>query len=157
ASRGIRVAVHLGSRRASLVKAYQTANARNCWAMGNVQQLPNGGVFVGWGTDGSFSEFSREGHLRYDARFAGRTVSYRAFRLPWTARPAGRPAVVVTRNGDRTMTVYVSWNGATDVARWRVDLGTSAGSAHPRTGFETAITLPAATGYLTVVALDAAG
>jgi hypothetical protein len=162
ASRGLRLALDAGRKRASLVSEYAPPDGRTGWAMGNVQQLDDGGVFVGWGTDGSFSEFSRDGRLRYDARFADASVSYRAFRLPWVARPVGRPAVAVIQNGDGTMTVYVSWNGATAVAKWRVDAGTrvdrlATAATQRRTGFETAITLPATTGYLVAVALDAAG
>ena len=36
--------------------------------MGNAQQLPGGGLFVGWGTDGSFTEFGPRGGVRFDAR-----------------------------------------------------------------------------------------
>jgi hypothetical protein len=50
----------------------------------------------------------------------------------------------------RGSTVYASWNGATEVAAWRIEPG---GPKVPRTGFETA--LPLRTG--TVVALDAHG
>ena len=51
------------------MREYRPADARAGWAMGNVQQLADGGVFVGWGTDGSFSEFGPDGRLRFDARF----------------------------------------------------------------------------------------
>ena len=67
------------------------------------------------------------------------------------------PATAIA--GDK---VYVSWNGATDVARWRVltgnandDLG--AGTAVAKSGFETAIPLPAKGKYVAVQALDAKG
>jgi hypothetical protein len=162
-SRGIRIALDTNARHATLVREYVAPDRRDGWAMGNVQQLADGGVFVGWGTDGSFSEFAPDGRLRYDARFADGSVSYRAFRWAWEARPTGRPAVAVTPNGDGTMTVYASWNGATDVAEWRVETEASAkrvdaALTHPRAGFETAITVPAtAGGYVSVVALDGKG
>ena len=61
-------------------------------------------------------------------------------------------------------TVYASWNGATLVASWRVLAGAAAHSLRPvaqapRSGFETAIALPAGTAgrYLAVQALGAAG
>jgi hypothetical protein len=129
--------------------------------MGNVQQLEDDGLFIGWGTDGSFSEFSPDGQLRFDARFTDGTVSYRAFRMPWIGRPTGRPALTVVPGNDGTMTVYASWNGATEVARWRVLTGPSKGAlarvaTSARTGFETAIVVPAQS-YVSVVALDADG
>jgi hypothetical protein len=60
------------------------------------------------------------------------------------------------------MTVYASWNGATNVARWEVHTGSRPDNVQPvgansRTGFETAITVPLVHGYVTAVALDAHG
>ena len=161
ASRGIRIALDMNRKRASLVQAYAPPDARAGWAMGNVQQLGDGGVFVGWGTDGSFSEFGRHGKLRFDARFGDKSVGYRAFRFSWVGRPTGRPALAVRQNDDTTMTAYASWNGATEVATWQLWTGPSAdrlraGAPTARSGFETAITVPAA-GYVSVVARDAAG
>jgi hypothetical protein len=161
-SRGIRLALDMEAMRAELVQEYRTSDRRSGWAMGNVQQLADGGVFVGWGTDGSFSEFGPEGELRFDARFVDGSVDYRAFRFDWTAHPTGKPAVAVRPNGDATMTVFASWNGATEVASWQVRTGASpdrlrAVATSPRLGFETAVTLPAEKGYVAVAALDAAG
>ena len=58
--------------------------------------------------------------------------------------------------------VYVSWNGATDVTRWRVMVGDSndglkAGPSASKSGFETAIQLPASGKYVAVQALGANG
>jgi hypothetical protein len=66
--------------------------------------------------------------------------------------------------------VHMSWNGATDVAAWRVLAGSAPGSLQPRatvpaTGFETAMTLAKTYGdaarkqygYVAVQALDVAG
>ncbi len=162
ASRGIRIALDMKAMRASLVQEYSTADARAGWAMGNVQQLADGGVFVGWGTDGSFSEFGPDGQLRFDARFGDGSVDYRAFRLPWVAHPTGRPEVAVRENDDGSATVYASWNGATEVATWQVWAGPSPDRLHVvaaarRDGFETAIAIPTTAGYVGVAALDASG
>ena len=150
------------SMRASLVQEYKTADTRTSWAMGNVQQLNDGGVFVGWGTNGSISEFDRHGRLRFDARLADASVNYRAFRMPWKGTPTGTPAIAVRPNDDSTMTVYASWNGATEITTWQVQTGQHPSqmkptATHQRTGFETAITIPAASGYISVIALDEAG
>jgi hypothetical protein len=58
--------------------------------------------------------------------------------------------------------VWVSWNGATAVARWVV-LG-GADSTHlpalgiaPKAGFETQISVPNRPSYVAVAALDAGG
>jgi arylsulfotransferase ASST len=161
-SRGLRIRLDMTKMRASFVREYLAPAPRTGWAMGNLQQLPDGGVLVGWGTDGSFTEFDKTGGVRFDARFANGSVSYRALRFELEARPKGRPATAVVQNGDGTMTVYVSWNGATQVAKWQVVAGPTAGELKPvktkrRTGFETTIALPSMTGYVAVVALDAHG
>jgi len=162
AARGMRIALHERTVRASLVEQWSPSVPRTAWAMGNVQQLEDGGVFIGWGTDGSFSEFGPNGELRYDARFGDGSVGYRAFRMNWRGRPTGAPSIAVVPVDSATMTVYASWNGATDVARWEVRTGTrpdnvGAAGSSLRTGFETAITVPLAHGYATAVALDAQG
>jgi hypothetical protein len=161
-SRGMRIKLDMKKKRASLVHEYLAPTARTTWAMGNVQQLDDGGVFIGWGTDGSFTELGPDGSVRLDARFADGSVSYRAFRFELEAQPKGRPATEIAPGPDGTLTMYVSWNGATQVAKWQLLAGSGPGALLPvktvrRTGFETAIPLPVTTGTVSVVALDAHG
>jgi hypothetical protein len=132
-------------------------------SQGNAQALPNGDTVVGWGGGNPFfSEFDANRRLVFDARFLARDVeTYRAFRLPWAARPATRPAVAAVSRGGRT-TVYATWNGATDVAAWSVLTGPNRGALRrralvPRNFFETAAQLPFAARWVAVRALDAAG
>jgi hypothetical protein len=88
---------------------------------------------------------------------------YRAFRFPWKGRPSSPPAVLASLNntGEETI-VHASWNGATDVARWRVLAGKQAGSVSvqatiPASGFESATTLPVKYAYVQAQALDSSG
>jgi hypothetical protein len=127
---------------------------------GNMQQLPNGDDFLGWGQKPYFTEFSPAGTLLFDGRFVGGNASYRAYRFPWTGQPATPPALAAS-TGKRTTTVYASWNGATTVASWRVLGGTTGAALRPITtarkrGFETAITIPSQR-FVAVQALDGAG
>jgi hypothetical protein len=161
-SRGLRIRVDMKKKRASLVEEYLAPTARTTWAMGNVQLLDDGGVFMGWGTDGSFSELGPDGSVRLDGRFADGSVTYRAFRFELDATPEGRPATEIAPAADGTLTMYVSWNGAMQVARWQLLAGPSAGALKPVktvawTGFETAIPLPTTIGTFSVVALDVGG
>jgi hypothetical protein len=70
------------------------------------------------------------------------------------------PAVAGVTNGGEE-TVYASWNGATDVARWRLLGGRTPKSLAPialapNEGFETSVPIvPAA--YVAVQALDHSG
>jgi hypothetical protein len=161
ASRPLRLSLDLGAMTAELVQLYETPDSRLATSLGNVQELPNTNVFVGWGAAGAFSEFSVDGSVVLDATIGDGDVSYRAFRLPWVGQPTTDPTVAAVNNSDGTMTVYASWNGSTEVMQWQVKTGdtptllaTVATAA--RTGFETAITVPAAA-YVSVTALDAAG
>ena len=98
------------------------------------------------------------GRVVFDARFLAEGVeTYRAYRMPWSARPAERPRAVATATG-RITTVRVSWNGATDVSRWRVrrtDTGATVTAA--RRGFETSLRLNGRPRTVVAEGLDASG
>lgn len=159
-SRGMKLALNMKRMTVRLVGQELHLPALSANFEGNVQQLPDGHDFVGWGQQPYFSEFDSRGRLLLDGRFADATSSYRAFKFIWAADPPGAPAVASSTAGKIT-TVYVSWNGATAVDRWRVSSGASqnrlasAAVAH-WAGFETAIRIPA-TRFVQVTALDAAG
>ena len=160
-ARPIRLSLDMGAMSAKLVGEYRPETPRITWAMGNVEQLPDGGAFVGWGTAGAFTEFAPDGTVRFDATLADGSVTYRAFRAAWVGRPAEPPKVVVTHDAAGAV-AHVSWNGATEVARWRADMGSRQTALHPvasvrRTGFETTVHLGSRHGYLALTALDAAG
>jgi hypothetical protein len=160
-ARPIRLSLDMGAMSAKLVGEYRPETPRITWAMGNVEQLPDGGAFVGWGTAGAFTEFAPDGTVRFDATLADGSVTYRAFRAAWVGRPAVPPKVVVTHDAAGAV-AHVSWNGATEVARWRADMGSRQTALHPvasvrRTGFETTVRLGSRHGYLALTALDAAG
>ncbi len=130
-------------------------------SQGNVQPLEDGGVFIGWGAEPYFSEFSASGQLLYDAHMHGSYQSYRSYRFPWTGSPSEPPAIAAVSAGGQ-VTVYASWNGDTRTASWRVlagprtqQLTAVAGAA--RDGFETAIAAPIAEAYVAVQALGPAG
>jgi hypothetical protein len=163
-SRPIRLALDMTTMTARLVRSYEVpTDPRLAFAMGNAQQLPDQGLFVGWGTYPSFSEISPSGEVRFDARFASTDLTYRAHRHGWIGRPRIRPTVAVGAGPDGARVVLVSWNGATEVARWRLRVGATAGAAArpvvtmDRTGFETPIPLAATAGVAVVDALDRAG
>ncbi len=130
-------------------------------SQGSVQLLDNGNVFVGWGEMPRVSEFDRAGRIVFDAVLGKTYQSYRAFRLPWHARPAEAPAIAVVGHGAE-QAVYASWNGATDVHRWQLLAGAHGGPLRPvasvrAQGFESALPLAAAGPRLAVRALDIAG
>lgn len=158
-TRPLRLRVDTAAMAAELVQVYVPPSPRLAIAMGNLELLPDGGAFVGWGTAGGFTEFAPDGTVRLDGRFADGSISYRTFRLPWTGRPATRPSIVLERDTAGT-TAYASWNGSTKVAFWELLAGPRAGVFTrrirvPKIGFETAIRAPAGAGYVAVAGLDA--
>jgi hypothetical protein len=160
-ARPIRLVLDQGAMTARLVSEYQPDSPRVAWAMGNLEQLPDGGAFVGWGTAGAFTEFAPDGTVRFDAALADGSVTYRAFRAQWVGRPAEAPKIAITRAAGGAV-AHVSWNGATQVATWRADMGSRRTALHRiatarRTGFETAVPLGSRKGYVALTALDAAG
>ena len=81
---------------------------------------------------------------------------------PGSERRPPRPRSPRPPSTTGTATVYASWNGATQVASWRVLAGASPTQLAPvataaDAGFETAIATPGAAPYVEVQALEAAG
>lgn len=139
-------------------------------AMGSVQTLPGGNVLVGWGIEPYATEFNRAGQMIANAQMPTGLYSYRAFQYPWSGRPVEAPALVVStgraagtsRAHNGGPVAHVSWNGATEVARWQLHLGQRhgalrAGPIVSRNGFETVIPLPRSRGFVRASALDRAG
>jgi hypothetical protein len=161
-SRGLVLALDEEVMTATVVREYVHPTEILSTSQANMQVLPNGNVFIGWGSAPVFSELSPEGEVLFEGRFPAGGNSYRAYRFPWVGEPAEPPAVAVEHDGDGTMTVFASWNGATEVARWRVLAGPSptdlieVGSAD-RNGFETEIDVQTGAAYVAVEALDATG
>jgi len=161
-SRGIVVELDMDGMSATLVRAFTHPNKLLSTSQGNVQVLPNANLFVGWGSEPFFSEFSHEGELLFDAQLLGDGQSYRAFRFPWSGHPSDTPSVAVEQGPDDKVTLYASWNGATEVESWQVLAGSTSnrlkpvGSA-PRRGFETTVAVRTAEPYVAVQAKSASG
>jgi hypothetical protein len=161
-SRALRLTVDEKAKTAKLVQAYSNPSSGLAWKMGSADILSDGGMFVGWGALPEVSEFAPGGALRYRATLPAGVMSYRAHKNIWQAAPATKPAVAVQRNSDGSADVYVSWNGATEVAAWSL-LGGSASDALSklltarRSGFETYVQLPKAPAYISAVAVDRKG
>jgi hypothetical protein len=132
--------------------------------MGSAQLLPDGRMFVGWGSQPHFSEFAPDGRLLLDGDITKGDSSYRGFTQDWAGQPDPSvelpAAAALPRSGGAT--VYASWNGATKVRSWVVYAGRSRSTLHkitttPKSGFETAIAVSNRGPYFMVQALDAKG
>ncbi|MFP5372160.1 MAG: arylsulfotransferase family protein, partial [Actinomycetes bacterium] len=158
-SRGLVLAVDESSRAVRRVREVVHPQRLLAETQGSMQELDGGASLVGWGARPYFSAHAADGTVTFAGHLPDDSVTYRVFQFPWRGLPVDRPAVAVRRAPDGAVAVHVSWNGATEVRRWRVRAGAQpdklavAGEGE-RTGFETAITIPRSAGYIVVDALD---
>ena len=167
-SRAMVIGLDIPRRQARLLAAYSHPQEMKAVSQGNVQILePTGNIFVGWGHSAAFTEFQPDGTLLCDVHFGasayftfGRVVSYRAFKGSWIGRPLDGLSAKINHDG-----IFVSWNGATEVQFWRLEVGEGQDLEHmafqslgqfDKIGFETKIPIPEDTisPYFRLAALD---
>ncbi|KAK1145181.1 hypothetical protein N8T08_004614 [Aspergillus melleus] len=153
-SRGMVIQLDIAKRTATLLGAYYHPQQLLSTSQGNVQILDDTGrILVGWGHSAAFTEYTADGDMLCNVHFAasaffnfGRVVSYRDFRGSWVGHPHTTPDAEVI--GDH---VYASWNGATEVVAWRLEVWDSEDydeasfavvAQFEKTGFETEIEVP---------------
>ncbi|POR32805.1 Uncharacterized protein TPAR_06986 [Tolypocladium paradoxum] len=163
-SRGLHLEIDTVNMTARVVHEYFHPESINSGAMGGLQQLESGNVMIGWGHSPGFVEYRSEGTPVMDiqrGKIGGEALAdmfaYRVYKHQWQGKPAWPPSVAVDAPNRTTSnaTVYVSWNGATDVKSWAIATQLAADNATeinddksliaeaPRRGFETAIHLGA--------------
>jgi hypothetical protein len=154
----------------------QPTGQSEAWSQGSVQPLSNGGSVVGWGSAGTFTEYSPSGALALFGRLPGGpnvrvgpfTVannwnSYRTFKEAWAGSPATPPVLAVQPTGTDSWTISAAWNGDTQLERWRLLAGPSRSKLKPVetvawTGLNTELTLTGARyRYVKVEALGTTG
>lgn len=168
-SQGLLIDLDIPARKAEVRTTYSHPQDMMAVSQGNMEILDTGNVFVGWGHSAAFTEFSPEGDVICDVHFGasayysfGRIVSYRVYKGNWVGTPTSIPDAAIM--DDR---VFVSWNGATEVAAWRLEAWDGASLANmtfvpidqvSRTGFETEIPLTSeVTSYFRVIAVNRKG
>jgi len=161
-SRILVVRANAQTKRATLVRSYSHPKRLLAPFEGNAQFLSDGHVFVGWGAIPWATEFNAAGRVVFDFSFGKGLAnitganqdadSYRVYRFVWHGHPRDRPIAVI-----RGKKVYVSWNGATEVARWQVELDGNPAATALKRGFETALPIGSNPKHVVVVALSASG
>lgn len=175
-SRGLLLTVDERARTASVRAEYHSPAApREAQLAGSMQVLENGNVLVSWGNTGCLSEYTDDNRPVFEAclRDSPTPALYRAHKTAaWRGRPRTRPAIAAFSRhaagggvGAKTA-VYLSWNGATEVAHWTVYGSLNATGAegpwetlgtHARIGFETTVVLADHWPVVRAEALDASG
>ncbi|CEM12641.1 unnamed protein product [Vitrella brassicaformis CCMP3155] len=127
-SRAVMYAVDQASMTAEKVWEVAEEKKRFAFATGSVQHFDNGNFGIAWGGVGKpvklpvWSEVDAAGNKLVEFEFVKNESSYRALKLPWTGRPVEPPTLVLNLEADPPQLHY-SWNGATEVAQWRVYQG----------------------------------
>jgi hypothetical protein len=158
--------IHLGNHHATLIHAYTHNRPVLATAAGSVQILPNHNVFVDWGQAPFFGEYRGSGsHAQmFSDGFHRPIESYRAYRQPWSGNPPWSPGIAVRKTSSANrFNVYASWNGSTQVAKWRV-LGAASKRGQFKAirtvrwaSFETRIPVSTKAAYVKVQALGKKG
>jgi hypothetical protein len=155
-TRPIVLKIDPATKTAKILKTYVRPKKLSSPFEGNLELLPGGGAFVGWGGIRKLTEFSPAGRVLFEMTLPyGDT--YRGYRLPWTGSPGGKPLVAVA--GDRA---YARLSGKKRIARWQVLAGPDSDhlavvASRPWAGLETMIGLETPPKAVAVRALDAAG
>jgi Arylsulfotransferase (ASST) len=162
-SRGIRIVLDTKKKTARMIKQYHHSPPTPSNYEGSLQSLPNGDVFMGWGQQPYFSEDNASGGQIFDGHFVEPTFTYRAYRFVWRGQPpASQLGAALGTAGNGVVDIYASWNGATDLASWRV-LGGRTPTAQVPLGsqakrhFETEIAVRSQLPYYVLQALGASG
>lgn len=166
-SKGMIIDIDVQAMTAKVRQEYLSPHKIGSKSRGSMEVLDNSHVLLGYGVNAGWSEFSMEGDLLCDAHFGPESgfgteeiLSYRVLKRNWTGRPKTSP-MIVPKGRD----IYVSWNGATEVATWALlaadaDISNSIPLASvSKEGFETRIPVPTnlTTFSLRAVGLDSHG
>ncbi|KAH6708913.1 ASST-domain-containing protein [Leptodontidium sp. MPI-SDFR-AT-0119] len=163
-SKGLIIDIDVHAMTAKLRHEYLSPHKIGSESRGSMQILDNNHVLLGLGVNAGWSEFSKQGDVLCDVHFGPElgfgteeVLSYRVLKRNWIGRPKTSPSIVY-KGGD----IYLSWNGATEVASWAL-LAADADIANyaplgsvAKEGFETRIPVPTnlSTLSLRAVALD---
>jgi hypothetical protein len=119
-----------------LIRDYRSAHGISSVIFGSMQPLQDasnskesriGSMLLGWGVSPAFSEHTTNGKLIRDVQYGqldpdhsfaggGSASSYRVLKQSWHGYPPWPPEVAISEDG----TLWVSWNGATEVRSWAV-------------------------------------
>jgi hypothetical protein len=162
-SRGLLLSLLPKTRSVSLVSQFVNPTRTLLAAsQGSMSELEGGNWLLGYGRLPDFTEFAPDGRVLFDATLGAGVQDFSVSLSRWQGRPRTQPSVLAKRLARDRVEVHVSWNGATEVASWRVLCGPaprrlSAVATMRRSGFETAIAARASAPYCAVKALDRSG
>jgi hypothetical protein len=125
-SRGRHLELDYENMTVRVVQEYYHPQSVVSGAMGGYDLTPSGNVLIGWGLNPAFTEFTPDGEVVLDIQYTtwdpegkGRG-HYRTFKGEWKGHPTWDPSVAWTQSEGKTPKLWVSWNGATEVASYQL-------------------------------------
>ncbi|KAM0339207.1 hypothetical protein ACHAPU_011009 [Fusarium lateritium] len=128
-SRGVVVELDYDEMTVKLLYEFYHPQKISSGSGGSIQGLDNGNFLIGWGANPGVTEHTPNGTIVMDIQRgviphvsegnsdADMSV-YRAWKMDWIGRPPWGPSITSSN-----ATIYVSWNGDTQVHRWEVYAG----------------------------------
>ncbi|KAF5673036.1 hypothetical protein FHETE_3521 [Fusarium heterosporum] len=128
-SRGVVVELDYDEMTVKLLHEFYHPQKISSGSGGSIQGLDNGNFLIGWGANPGVTEHTPIGTIVMDIQRgviphvsegnpdADMSV-YRAWKMDWIGRPPWGPSIASSN-----ATIYVSWNGDTQVHRWEVYAG----------------------------------
>jgi Arylsulfotransferase (ASST) len=161
-SRGLLLKPNLANHTVSLAGQFvNKSKTLLAESQGNALSLPGGNWLMGYGGLPNFTEFDASGQVLLDGTLGNNVQDFRTYLAPWSGQPTSPPTMVANSVAG-AIAVSASWNGATNVAAWRMLAGASSKALTPvasgaRTGFQTTVTAHTGGPYVAVQALDSKG
>jgi hypothetical protein len=90
---------------------------------GGVSRTPKGNTLVAWGQNPMYTEYTPDGEVVMDIQRGQvlpidhgivSVIAYRAWKADWRGRPRWPPSIAA-KTTQNVISIYVSWNGATEV------------------------------------------
>ena len=123
ASRGVEILLDIVGMTAEVITEFVNPRKIISSSQGSMQILPSGNVLVGFGYNAAWTEFTSEGeplcdvHVGSEKTFnTGAVQTYKVNKAPWLGKPITVPEIVMV-DGE----LFMSWNGATEVKKWRIE------------------------------------
>ncbi|KAI0803512.1 ASST-domain-containing protein [Xylaria sp. FL0064] len=173
-SRGLEIEFDTESWTYWVVNEWYHPQALVSASRGGISRTPKGNTLIAWGQNPMYTEHGPDGEVVMDVQRGqvlaldhgiSSVIAYRAWKSDWVGLPKWPPSIATVATEDG-MTVYVSWNGATEVESYvlftsdtitKLNGAGAITAVSKRTGFETSFQLSERRRYARVAALDRNG
>lgn len=125
-SRGLEVEYDAEALTVKMINEWYHPQSLTSASRGGVQRTSTGNVVIAWGQNPMYTEYTPDGEVVMDIQ-RGRVVlvphgiaeviTYRIWKGQWVGNPSWGPSMACD-GPQHYRHAYVSWNGATEVARW---------------------------------------